>query len=78
MSPLLCCMEGNVLGLMEEPHVEDIHEESADLQVLVKRYEEDNFGQALMKCSSLLERGLITFLMDQQIKFLIHPLIGWI
>ena len=49
VSPLLCCMEGNVLVLMEEPHVEDSHKEGADLQVLVKRYKEDNFGQSLIK-----------------------------
>ena len=30
VSHLSCCMEGNVLG-MEEPHVEDIHEEGAYL-----------------------------------------------
>ena len=48
MSHLSCCMEGNVLGIMEEPHVEDIHEEGADLQVIVKSYEEENIGQALI------------------------------
>ena len=26
-----CCMEGNVLGIMEEPHVEDSHEGGSDL-----------------------------------------------
>ena len=29
--------------------MEDDHEEGAYLQVLVKRYEEDNFGQALIE-----------------------------
>ena len=49
MSHLSCCMEGNVLGIMEQPHVEDNHEEGANLQVLVKNYEEENIGQALIK-----------------------------
>ena len=40
VSHLSCCMEGNVLGIMEEPHVEDNHEGGAYLQVLVKIYEE--------------------------------------
>ena len=48
MSHLSCCMEGNVLGIMEEPHVDDIHEEGADLQVLAKSYEEENIGQELI------------------------------
>ena len=30
------CMEGNVLDIMEEYHVDDEHEKSSDLQVLVK------------------------------------------
>ena len=34
---------------MEEPHVEDNHEEGADLLVLVKRYEEENIVQALIE-----------------------------
>ena len=33
---------------MEEPHVEDRHEGGADLWVLVKIYEEENMGQALI------------------------------
>ena len=45
MSPFSCCMEGNILGIMEEPHVEDRHEEGANLQVLVKIYEKDNVDQ---------------------------------
>ena len=49
MSHLSCCMEGNVLGIMEEPHVEDSHEGGADLQVLVKIYEEENMGQELIE-----------------------------
>ena len=31
-------MEGNALGMMEELHVEDGHEEISDLKVLVKGY----------------------------------------
>ena len=42
-------MEGNVLGIMEEPHVEDNHEGGANLQVLVKIYEEENMGQELIE-----------------------------
>ena len=85
VSPLLCCMEGNVLGLMEEPHVEDNHKEGADLQVLVKRYKEDNFGQSLIKVERKDEVLFSTRKRDDSIphgsekkKFLIHPLIGWI
>ena len=63
VSHLSCCMEGNVLGLIEELHVEDSHEEGTDLQVLVKRYEEDNFGQALIEVERTDE--VFTFLMDQ-------------
>ena len=40
VSRLSCCMEGNILGIMEEPHVQDNHEGGAYLQVLVKIYEE--------------------------------------
>ena len=36
MSHLSCCMEGNVLGIMEESYVEDGHEKSSDLKALVK------------------------------------------
>ena len=49
------CMEKNhvhmvvtTLDVLKEPHVEDNHEEGVDLQVLVKRYEEENIGQALI------------------------------
>ena len=37
------------LDVLKEPHVEDNHEEGADLQMLVKRYEEENLGQALIE-----------------------------
>ena len=37
VSQLSCWMEGNVLGIMEESHVEDGHEKSSDLQVFVKQ-----------------------------------------
>ena len=50
------CMEKNpvhmvvtTLDVLKEPHVEDNHEEGADLQMLVKRYEEENLGQALIE-----------------------------
>ena len=33
---LSSCMEGNASGIMEEIYVEDEHDESSDLQVLVK------------------------------------------
>ena len=49
MSHLSYCMEGNVLGIMEEPHVEDNHEGGVDLQMLVKRYEEENLVQAIIE-----------------------------
>ena len=39
-------MEGNALGIMEGPHVEDNHEGGEDLQMFVKSLDEDYFGQA--------------------------------
>ena len=45
MSPLSCFMEGNILGLMEEPHVEENHEEGSNLQVFVKSHDGEYFGQ---------------------------------
>ena len=36
MSHLSCCMEGDVLGIVEEFLVENGHEKSSDLEVLVK------------------------------------------
>ena len=49
MSHISSCMEGNVLGIMEETHVEDNHEEGLDLKVLMKIYDEENIGQALIE-----------------------------
>ena len=46
VSHLSCCMEGNVLGIMEGSHVEDNHEGGADLHVFVKSPDEDYFNQA--------------------------------
>ena len=50
------CMEKNHvhmvvsnLDVLKEPRVEDNHEEGADLQMLVKRYEEENLVQALIE-----------------------------
>ena len=60
MSHLSSCTEGNVLGIMEEPHVEDNHEEGADLQMLVKRYEEENIGHALINIERKVEVFLST------------------
>ena len=37
------------LDVLKEPHVEENHEEGADLHMLVKRYEEENLGQALIE-----------------------------
>ena len=37
------------LDVLKEPHVEDNDKEGADLQMLVKRYEEENIGQALIE-----------------------------
>ena len=37
------------LDVLKEPHVEDNHEEGEDLQMLVKRYEEENLVQALIE-----------------------------
>ena len=36
------------LGIMEEPHVEENHEEGAYLQVFVMSHDEEYFGQAHM------------------------------
>ena len=69
MSHLSCCMEGNVLGIMEEPHVEDSHEEGADLQVLVKSYMEENIGQALSEDERKDEVSLSKINMDDHIPY---------
>ena len=37
-------MLGETLDVLEEPHVEDKHEEGAYLQMLVKSYDEENIG----------------------------------
>ena len=58
MSHLSCCMEGNVLGIMEEPHVEDNHEEGAYLQVFVKSHYEEYFGQAHVGIQNGIEEFL--------------------
>ena len=42
---LSCCMEGNFLGIMEEPCLEDNHE-GVILQVFVKIHDKYYFGQA--------------------------------
>ena len=49
MSHLSSYKEGNLLGIIEEPHVEENHEEGSELQVHVKRYDEENIGQALIE-----------------------------
>ena len=77
-------MEGNVLGIMGKSHVEERHEKRSNLQMLGKSYEEDNMDQVPIEIEEKdevlfsIERWLITFHMDQEINFLIHPLIGWI
>ena len=45
---LSSCMEGNALAMMEEFHVEDEHEESYDLQVLVKGDDMEYLVQTLI------------------------------
>ena len=69
MSHLSCCMEGNVLGIIEEPHVEDNHVGGADLQVLVKIYEEENLGQALIENERKDEVFLSFRKMDDHIQY---------
>ena len=77
-------MEGNVLGIMGKSHVEEGHEKRENLHMLGKSYEEDNMDQAPIEIE---EKGEVFFSIrnmadhfpyDQQIKFLVHPLIGWI
>ena len=48
MSHLSCCMEGNVLGIVEKFTVEDGHEESSNLQVLVKEDTIEYIDQTLV------------------------------
>ena len=48
MSHLSCCMEGNVLGIVEEFSVEDGHEKSLDLQVLVEEDTIEYIDQSLV------------------------------
>ena len=69
VSHLSYCMEGSVLGIMEEPHVEDSHEGGADLQVLVKIYKEENLGQALIDNERKDEVSLSLINMAEQIPY---------
>ena len=69
VSHLSCCMEGIVLVIMEEPHVEDNHEGGADLQVLVKIYEEENMGQALIEIERKDEMFFSFRKMDDRIQY---------
>ena len=48
MSNLSCCMEGNVLGIVEEFPVEDGHEKSSYMQVLVKEDTIEYIDQSLV------------------------------
>ena len=41
-------MVGDTLDVMEEPHVEDKHEEDVYLQVLVKRHDENKLAKHLL------------------------------
>ena len=60
------------------------HGEVADLHVLVKSYEEENIGQALIEFERKAEVFFSTRKMVDHIpygsetKVLVHPLIGWI
>ena len=60
-------MEGNVSGLMEEPHLEDNHEEGAYLQVFVKSHDEEYFGQAHVGIHNGIEKFLFMGNMDEDI-----------
>ena len=60
-------MEGNVLGLMEEPHVEEIHEEGADLHVFLKSNNEEYFGQAHVGIQNDIEEFLAIINMVEDI-----------
>ena len=42
-------MVGETLDVLEEPHVEDKHEEGTNLQMLVKIYDGENLGQAFIE-----------------------------
>ena len=52
---------------MEKPHVEENHEEGADLHMLAKRYEEKNLGQALIEIERKDEAFLSMGNMDEYI-----------
>ena len=41
-------MVGGTLDVLEEPQVENKHEEGTDLQMLEVSYDEENLGQALI------------------------------
>ena len=49
---------GANLDVMDEPHVEDKHEEDAYLQLLVKSHDEKYFGQALAGFEKKYEESL--------------------
>ena len=58
MSHLSCCMEGNVLGIMEESHVEDEHEKSSYLQVLVKEDTIEYMDQTLVSLQKYIQEDI--------------------
>ena len=77
-------MVGTTLDVLEGAHVEDKHEEGAYLQMLVKSYDEENIGQALIeierKDELFLDMGNMAedIPIEPTIKEIIYPWIGWI
>ena len=60
VSPLSCCMEGNVLGIMEEYNLEDEHAKISKLQVLVKVDTIEYIDQKLVSLQKYIQED-ITF-----------------
>ena len=67
VSPLSCCMEGNVLVLMEEHHGEEKHGEGSYLQMFVKSHDEEYFGQAHVGIHNSIEELLAIENIDEDI-----------
>ena len=55
---LSSCMEGNLLGMVEELHVEDEHEESSALQVLVKGDDMEYLVQTLIVLHKYIQEDI--------------------
>ena len=62
-------MVGTTLDVLKGPHMEDNHEEGADLHMPKKSYEEENIGQALIEVERKDEVFFSTIKMGDHIPY---------